>query len=113
MKKLNRTSRITRTWVKKRDSVETVVQTMSISGAIVALRRSRLSASNAKIAEHGLLVNERRCDVLDEEQVDNLVTKINDMFTPEEVTEILGVTVNQLLDKFRDEALEIDWDLVL
>lgn len=51
--------------------------------------------------------------VLDDDQVNELNQRINDRFTAEEVCEILGLTVTQLLDKFQDEVLEVDWETLV
>ena len=48
--------------------------------------------------------------MLDNDKVDALLVLLRDRFTPEELCEILGLTVDDLFDRFTDEILTTDWD---
>lgn len=51
--------------------------------------------------------------MLDQDKVNDLYIALEDKLTAEELCELLGLTVEDLFDKFTDEILEIDWDEVL
>lgn len=51
--------------------------------------------------------------MLDNEKVNELLLILQDRFTAEELCEILGLTVEDLFDKFTDEILRTDWTEVL
>jgi hypothetical protein len=57
---------------------------------------------------HGPLVNERK--LLDLDNVEFLREELRERFSPEEVCEILKLTVDDLFEMFRDEILEVDWE---
>lgn len=46
--------------------------------------------------------------MLDEELVDDRRRLIADRLTPEELIELLGVTTEEVFDRFRDECLDLD-----
>lgn len=47
--------------------------------------------------------------MLDYSNVENLLAAIDDKYTPEELVEILGLTNQDVFDKFLDEILETNW----
>lgn len=51
--------------------------------------------------------------MIDQEYLTDLNQQINDRFTAEELCEILGLTVDDLFNKFTDNVLEVDWKEVL
>lgn len=51
----------------------------------------------------------RGLKLVDEDAVDTLLSFLDERFTPEELTEILGVTNDDIFDRFRDKILEHDW----
>lgn len=48
--------------------------------------------------------------MVDEDAIDTLLSFLDERFTPEELTELLGLTNDDLFDKFRERILEYDWD---
>lgn len=47
--------------------------------------------------------------MLDLEQVNHLRSVLVDRFTAEELCEILGLTPEDIIDKFTEEVMETDW----
>ena len=47
--------------------------------------------------------------LVDEDAVDTLLSFLDERFTPEELTEELGLTNEEIFDRFRDKILEHDW----
>jgi hypothetical protein len=90
-----------------------VVRPISRREAIVALNSLRLSGFNVNRVGHGQPVSGRKCDMLDQEQLDQLNKLLNDRFSAEEICEILNLTVDDLFDKFIDEILEVNWEELL
>lgn len=48
--------------------------------------------------------------MVDEDAVDSLLSFLDERFTPEELAEELGITNDDIFDRFRDKILEHDWD---
>lgn len=48
--------------------------------------------------------------MLDPEQVLQLIKKLDDRFTAEELCEILNLTVDDMVDAFFDKIVEVNWD---
>ena len=69
---------------------------------------SRLNASSAWIVVAGRQV--RGLKLVDEDAVDTLLSFLDERFTAEELTELLGITNDDIFDRFRDKILEYDWD---
>lgn len=46
--------------------------------------------------------------MLDSYQVERLREHLSDRFTPEELIELLGVTTEQVFDRFLEECLELN-----
>lgn len=51
--------------------------------------------------------------MLNDEQIEDLNKILNDVYTAEELCEILGLTVDDLFYKFMDEVLEVNWGEIL
>jgi len=47
--------------------------------------------------------------LVDEDLLQTVCDYLDERFTPEELTEILGLTNDDILDRFRDKVLELDW----
>jgi hypothetical protein len=69
--------------------------------------------SSAKIVAHGAQEPELRCEVVDQERINELRAIVSDRFTPDELIDLLDVPTVEVFDRFVDECLEIDWELVL
>jgi len=52
----------------------------------------------------------RGLKLVDEDAVDTLLSFLDERFTPEELTELLGITNDDIFDRFRDKILEYDWE---
>lgn len=74
---------------------------------IVGRSTSRHSASNVPIVVDGR--QERGQRLVDEDTVETLIAFLDERFTPEELTEVLGITNDDIFDRFRDKILEHDW----
>lgn len=48
--------------------------------------------------------------MIDGAAVDDLIAFLDEKFTPEELVEELGVTNDDIFDKFLDKILEHNWD---
>jgi hypothetical protein len=48
--------------------------------------------------------------MLDSDRVDGLLVLLRDRFTPEELCEILGLSVDDLFNSFIDDVLKTNWD---
>lgn len=51
----------------------------------------------------------RGLKLVDEDAVDTLLAFLDERFTPDELTELLGITNDDIFDRFRDKILEYDW----
>jgi hypothetical protein len=51
--------------------------------------------------------------VVDQERINELRAIVSDRFTPDELVDLLDVPTAEVFDRFVDECLEIDWELVL
>ena len=51
--------------------------------------------------------------MLDQDQINQLYDVLNDIYTAEELCELLGLTVRDLFDNFQDKILEVDWGEIL
>lgn len=51
---------------------------------------------------------EDQVTMLDSYQVERLREHLSDRFTPEELIELLGVTTEQVFDRFLEECLELN-----
>lgn len=47
--------------------------------------------------------------MIDSDMVDELRAMLVDRFTPEDLCEILGITVEDLFERFNEEVLRTDW----
>ena len=79
----------------------------------VVLNTSRLSGFNVRAVDRGQRVRGLRFEMIDEESLDQLSKVLNDRFTVEELCEILNLSVDDLINKFIDEILEINWNELL
>lgn len=48
--------------------------------------------------------------MLDDSAVEHRKAVLCDRFTPEELIELLGVTTEEVFERFRDECLELQWE---
>lgn len=48
--------------------------------------------------------------MLDESAVEHRRAVLCDRFTPDELIELLGVSVEEVFERFRDECLELSWE---
>lgn len=51
---------------------------------------------------------ERKRKLLDQATINELRALLADRYTPEELIELLGVSTEQVFDRFLDEVLELD-----
>jgi hypothetical protein len=51
--------------------------------------------------------------MLDGSQVDDLCMMLSDRYSPEELIEVLGVTTQDVFERFMEECIEIDWSKVI
>lgn len=94
--------------MKQEVSVEVVVRTISKSEATDALNTLRSNGFNVSHVDRGPRVSGRRCDVLDDDQIDELMRRVADNYTPYDLLEMLDVGIWDVIERFREEIIEAD-----
>jgi len=87
--------------------VEFVDQIIFNQEVIVVPNTLRHKDFNAKIVVVGKQV--RGLKLVDEDVVEILLSFLDERFTPEELTELLNITNDEIFDRFRDKILEHNW----
>lgn len=52
-------------------------------------------------------------DMVDQDKITDTMLMLMDRLTPEELVEMLGLTTKEVFERFEEECMEVDWELVL
>ena len=48
--------------------------------------------------------------MIDETKIDELRLRLCDRFTPDELIDLLGVSTEQVFERFLEECMELEWE---